>query len=97
MKRFVHNANIEHFRRLIAESEFDLSRDEDRHKMLLTLLAPHRFSVMRPEPSEDVRPDARISLPSYQNSEVLQCNADLAWVFDERDVVGRQRIKERFN
>ena len=39
MERFVHNANIEHYRRLIAESEFDQSRDEDRHKMLLTLLA----------------------------------------------------------
>jgi hypothetical protein len=43
MERFVHNANIERYRRLIAESEFDLSRDEDRHKMLVTLLAPHRF------------------------------------------------------
>ena len=39
MERFVHNANIEHYRRLIAESELDPSRDEDRHKMLLTLLA----------------------------------------------------------
>jgi hypothetical protein len=38
MERFVHNANIEHYRRLIAESEFDPSRDEGRHKMLLTLL-----------------------------------------------------------
>ena len=37
MERFVHNANIEHYRRLIAESEFDPSRDEDRQ--LLTLLA----------------------------------------------------------
>ena len=32
-------SNIEHYRRLIAESERNLSRDEDRHKMLLTLLA----------------------------------------------------------
>jgi hypothetical protein len=39
MERFVHNANIERYRRLIAESELDPSRDEDRHKMLLTLLA----------------------------------------------------------
>jgi hypothetical protein len=39
MERFVHNASIEHYRRLIAESELDPSRDEDRHKMLLTLLA----------------------------------------------------------
>jgi hypothetical protein len=38
-ERFVHNANIEHYRRLIAESEFDPSRDEGRHKMLLTPLA----------------------------------------------------------
>jgi hypothetical protein len=35
MERFVHNASIEH----IDESELDPSRDEDRHKMLLTLLA----------------------------------------------------------
>jgi hypothetical protein len=39
MERFVHNANIEHYRRMIAESEFDPPRDEDRHKMPLTLLA----------------------------------------------------------
>ena len=38
MERFVHNVNLEQYRRLIAESEFDPSRDEDRHKMLLTLL-----------------------------------------------------------
>jgi hypothetical protein len=39
LERFVHNANIACYRRLIAESELDPSRDEDRHKMLLTLLA----------------------------------------------------------
>ena len=39
MERFAHDASIEHYRRLIAESELDPSRDEDRHKMLLTLLA----------------------------------------------------------
>jgi hypothetical protein len=39
MERFVHSANVEHYRRLIGASEFDPSRDEDRHKMLLTLLA----------------------------------------------------------
>jgi|HubBroStandDraft_6_1064221.scaffolds.fasta_scaffold336567_1 hypothetical protein len=38
MERFVHNANIELYRRLIAESERDPERDEDRHKMLLILL-----------------------------------------------------------
>jgi hypothetical protein len=39
MERFVHDANIAHYRRLIAASELDPARDEDRHKMLLTLLA----------------------------------------------------------
>jgi hypothetical protein len=39
MERFIHNANIEHYRRLLAESKHDPSRDEDRHNMLLTLLA----------------------------------------------------------
>jgi hypothetical protein len=39
MHRFVHDANIQLYRKLIAESEHDPSRDEKRHKMLLTLLA----------------------------------------------------------
>ena len=39
MERFVHQANIDLFRHLIAESERDRARDEDRHAMLLTLLA----------------------------------------------------------
>ena len=39
MERYVHNANIAHYRRLIAESALDPSRDEDRHDMLLRLLA----------------------------------------------------------
>jgi hypothetical protein len=39
MERFIHNANIAHYRHLIAESERDPARDEDRHRMLLTLLA----------------------------------------------------------
>jgi hypothetical protein len=37
MERFVHNAKIDLYRRLIAESERNPKRDEDRHKMLLTL------------------------------------------------------------
>jgi len=39
MERYIHKANIEHYRRLIAESEGDPNRNEDRYKMLLTLLA----------------------------------------------------------
>jgi hypothetical protein len=38
MLNYVHNANIDLYRRLIAESERNPKRDEDRHKMLLTLL-----------------------------------------------------------
>jgi stress-induced morphogen len=39
MEPYIHNANIQHYRRLIVESERNPKRDEDRHKMLLTLLA----------------------------------------------------------
>ena len=39
MEHYVHQANIDHYRRLIAESERGPARDEDRHAMLLTLLA----------------------------------------------------------
>jgi hypothetical protein len=39
MDHFVHAANIALYRKLIAESELDSSRDENRHAMLLTLLA----------------------------------------------------------
>ena len=39
MQRFVHNENIALYRRLLSESELDPSRDEQRHKMLVSLLA----------------------------------------------------------
>jgi hypothetical protein len=39
VRRFVHSQNITYYRRLIAESERDPSRDEGRHQMLLRLLA----------------------------------------------------------
>ncbi len=39
MDHFVHNENIALYRRLISESELAPSRDEARHKMLITLLA----------------------------------------------------------
>jgi len=38
MERYIHNANMAHYRYLIAESERNPKRDEDQHKMLLTLL-----------------------------------------------------------
>ena len=48
MERFIHNANIEHYRRLLAESKRDPSRDEDRHNMLLTLLAREEAKDTKP-------------------------------------------------
>ena len=39
MLRYVHHENIALYRKLILESERDSSRDERRHKLLLTLLA----------------------------------------------------------
>jgi hypothetical protein len=39
VQRFVHHGTIAYYKRLIAESERDPSRDEDRHKMLAWLLA----------------------------------------------------------
>jgi hypothetical protein len=39
MSLFVHDANIALYRKLIAESEQNPSRDENRHQMLLKLLA----------------------------------------------------------
>ena len=39
MDHYVHRENIAHYKKLIAESELDPFHDEDRHTMLLTLLA----------------------------------------------------------
>ena len=39
LQRYVHNENIVHYQRLIAESERDPSHDDARHNMLLQLLA----------------------------------------------------------
>jgi hypothetical protein len=36
MERYIYNANIAHYRYLIAESERNRKRDENRHKMLLS-------------------------------------------------------------
>ncbi len=48
MDRFVHNANVELYRRLLEESNRDPSRDEDRHKMLLNLLAEEKAKEKKP-------------------------------------------------
>jgi hypothetical protein len=48
MERYIHNANIAHYRHLIAESERDPERDEERHQMLLTLLAEEVAKEKKP-------------------------------------------------
>jgi hypothetical protein len=48
MDRVVHAANIALYRKLISESELDPSRDEDRHKMLMTLLAEEMATDNKP-------------------------------------------------
>jgi hypothetical protein len=48
MPNYVHDENIAHFNKLIAESRLDPSRDEDRHKMLLTLLAEEEAKDKKP-------------------------------------------------
>ncbi len=39
MENFIHQQNLAHYRRLIAESERDPARNEVQHKWLLKLLA----------------------------------------------------------
>ncbi len=52
MRRYIHDANIDHYRKLIVESLADPSRDEARHKMLLTLLTEELTGHMRPLDSQ---------------------------------------------
>ena len=46
MQHFVRHENIALYKKLIAESENDPSRDEKRHAMLLTLLAEEKAKDM---------------------------------------------------
>jgi hypothetical protein len=48
MKSFLHDENIALYRKLIEESEGNPSRDEDRHAMLLTLLAEEEAKANNP-------------------------------------------------
>jgi hypothetical protein len=48
MERFIHNENMALYKKLIAESERNPKRDEDRHKMLLTLLAEEKAKDKKP-------------------------------------------------
>jgi hypothetical protein len=48
MEHFVHNQNIALYKKLIAESEHDPTRDKDRHRMLLVLLAEEETKDKKP-------------------------------------------------
>jgi len=54
--RFVHQKNLEHFRRLLAEP--DAAKDPDRHKMLLRLLAEEEIKDKQPLDVRRRLPDA---------------------------------------
>ena len=49
MEHSVHVATVSHYRKLIAVSEADPSRDESRHQTLLRLLAEERAKDPGPE------------------------------------------------
>lgn len=48
MQRFVHNENIEHYRKLIAEAKRDPARDEARYQVLLRLFAVEEANDAEP-------------------------------------------------
>ena len=48
MELFIHEQNIAHYRRLIAESERDPARSEVQHKWLLKLLADAEAEHIKP-------------------------------------------------
>ena len=51
MDRYIHDQNLAHYRRLVAESERDPSRNQVQHNWLLKLLAD--------EEAEDAKPQDR--------------------------------------
>jgi hypothetical protein len=57
MQRYVHDENIVRYRKLIAISEGDPSRDEARHRMLLQLLAEEQSKNDQP-PAKSCSPAA---------------------------------------
>ena len=48
MERYAHDANIAHYKKLIAASALDPARDESRHAMLLSLLAAELAKERQP-------------------------------------------------
>ena len=56
MDRFIHQKNLEHFRRLLGEP--DAAKDRERHKMLLRLLAEEEAKDNQPLDVRRRLPDA---------------------------------------
>ncbi|WP_198136963.1 hypothetical protein [Nitrobacter hamburgensis] len=52
MQSYVHDENIKLYGKLIAESEGNPSRDEDRHSMLRTLLAEEKAKAEAKNPTQ---------------------------------------------
>ncbi len=48
MESYIHQKNLAHYRRLIAESERDPSRNEVQHRWLLKLLADAEAVEIKP-------------------------------------------------
>jgi hypothetical protein len=48
MDRYIHDQNLAHYRRLVAESKRDPSRNEVQHNWLLKLLADEEAEEARP-------------------------------------------------
>jgi hypothetical protein len=49
MERYIHDQNLAHYRRLVAESERDPSRNQVQHNWLLKLLADEEAEHVRPQ------------------------------------------------
>ena len=49
MDRYIHDQNLAHYRRLVAESERDPSRNQVQHNWLLKLLADEEAEHARPQ------------------------------------------------
>jgi hypothetical protein len=49
MERYIRDQNLAHYRRLVAESERDPSRNQVRHDWLLKLLADEEAEHARPQ------------------------------------------------
>jgi hypothetical protein len=55
MDRYIHDQNLAHYRRLVAESERDPSRNQVQHNWLLKLLADEEAEDAKPKDRRHIR------------------------------------------